>query len=40
MGGFITQAVIKRFPAIVKAFVAIDSTPYGNNYYSKSDVFC
>lgn len=39
MGGFITQAVIKRFPAIVKAFVAIDSTPYGNSYYSKSDVF-
>lgn len=39
MGGFITQAVIKRFPTIVKAFVAIDSTPYGNNYYSKFDVF-
>lgn len=39
MGGFITQAVIKRFPAIVKAFVAIGSTPYGNSYYSKSDVF-
>jgi pimeloyl-ACP methyl ester carboxylesterase len=39
MGGFITQAVIKRFPSIVKAFVSIDSTPYGNSYYSKSDVF-
>jgi len=39
MGGFITQAVIKRFPEIVAAFVSIDSTPYGNGYYSKSDVF-
>lgn len=39
MGGFITQAVIKRFPEIVTAFVSIDSTPYGNGYYSKSDVF-
>ncbi|MDO4168971.1 MAG: alpha/beta hydrolase [Lachnospiraceae bacterium] len=39
MGGFITQAVIKRFPTIVKAFIAIDSTPYGKHYYSKSDIF-
>ncbi len=39
MGGFLTQAVIKRYPEIVTAFVAIDSTPYGSGYYSKSDVF-
>lgn len=39
MGGFITQAVIKRFPSMVKAFIAIDSTPYGEGYYSKSDIF-
>jgi len=39
MGGFIAQAVMKRFPEIVTAFVSIDSTPYGNGYYSKSDVF-
>lgn len=39
MGGFLTQAVIKRFPEIVAGFVAIDSTPYGNGYYSKSDIF-
>ncbi|MCH5297585.1 MAG: alpha/beta hydrolase [Ruminococcus sp.] len=39
MGGFITQAVIKRYPKIVSAFVSIDSTPYGNKYYSKSDIF-
>ena len=39
MGGFITQSVIKRFPEIVKAFVSIDSTPYGNKYYSPSDTW-
>lgn len=36
MGGFIAQAFICRYPEMVKAFVAIDSTPYGN-YYSESD---
>ena len=35
MGGFIVQSVIKRFPSLVKGFVSIDSTPYGNVYYSK-----
>ena len=39
MGGFITQAVIKRYPEIVSAFVSIDSTPYGKEYYSRSDIF-
>ena len=39
MGGFVTQAVIKRFPEIVEKFIAVDSTPYGKEYYSKSDVF-
>lgn len=37
LGGMITQAVIKRFPDIVMAFVAIDSCPYGDGYYSKID---
>ena len=37
MGGFITQSVIKRYPEIVKGFVSIDSTPFGEKYYSKSD---
>ena len=37
MGGFITQSVIKRFPEVVKGFVSIDSCPYGEVYYSKSD---
>lgn len=38
MGGFITQAVIKRYPSLVRAFAAIDSCPYGD-YYSRSDIF-
>lgn len=37
MGGFIAQSVIKRFPEYVKAFVSIDSTPFGEKYYSKID---
>ena len=37
MGGFITQSVIKRFPEVVKGFVSIDSTPFGEKYYSRSD---
>ena len=37
MGGFITQSVIRRFPEYVKGFVAIDSTPFGEKYYSRSD---
>ncbi|BDF69948.1 hydrolase [Oscillospiraceae bacterium] len=38
MGGYIAQAFICRYPHLVKAFVAIDSTPYGD-YYSKSDIW-
>ena len=38
MGGFISQAFICRYPELVKGFVAIDSTPYGD-YYSKSDLW-
>ena len=37
MGGFISQSVIKRFPDLVKGFVSVDSTPFGEKYYSKSD---
>lgn len=37
MGGFIVQAFLCRYPERVRAFVAVDSTPYGN-YYSKSDM--
>lgn len=37
MGGFITQSVIKRSPERVLGFVSIDSTPFGEKYYSGSD---
>lgn len=37
MGGFIVQSFIARYPAMVFAFVAIDTTPYGDMYYSKAD---
>ncbi len=37
MGGFITQSVLKRYPEIVEAFIAIYSTPFGESYYSKFD---
>jgi pimeloyl-ACP methyl ester carboxylesterase len=39
MGGFLTQAVIKRYPQLVSGFVSIDSCPYGLQYYSKSDIW-
>lgn len=39
MGGFLAQAFLLRWPERVRAFVGIDTTPYGTGYYSKSDVF-
>lgn len=37
MGGYITQSFLLHYPQIVSAFVSIDSCPYGESYYSKSD---
>ena len=37
MGGYMAQSVIKRYPEYVKAFVSIDSTPFGERYYSRFD---
>lgn len=37
MGGFITQSVLKRFPECVQGFVSVDSCPFGEKYYSRSD---
>ena len=39
LGGYITQSTIKRFPEIVQGFVSVDSTPYGEKYYKKSDIW-
>ncbi len=37
MGGYMAQSFMARFPSFASAFVAIDTTPYGEIYYSKSD---
>lgn len=39
LGGFLAQSFIKRYPARVKCFISIDSTPYGSGYYSKFDIW-
>ena len=39
LGGFLAQSFIKRYPARVKCFVSIDSTPYGYGYYSGFDIW-
>ncbi len=38
-GGYVAQAVLSREPDLVTAFVGIGTTPYGTQYYSKSDYF-
>lgn len=37
MGGYVVQSFLGKHPGRVKAFVSIDSCPYGEKYYSKSD---
>lgn len=39
MGGFVAQSFIIKYPDMVRGFVAIDTCPYGSEYYSKSDFF-
>ena len=39
LGGYFAQAFIKRYPERAKGFVSIDSTPYGEDYYSKFDIW-
>jgi pimeloyl-ACP methyl ester carboxylesterase len=38
-GGYYIQAFIARHPKMVSAFIGIGTTPYGHEYYSKSDIF-
>jgi len=38
-GGFIAQAFIQQYPAMVSAFIGIDTTPLGMSYYKKSELF-
>lgn len=37
LGGYFAQSFIRKYPERVKAFVGIDTTPYGEGYYTKSD---
>lgn len=37
LGGYVAQSFIQQYPERVRAFIGIDTTPYGESYYSKSD---
>ena len=39
MGGYCIQAFLLRYSDMAEAFIAIDSCPFGTQYYSKSDLF-
>lgn len=39
LGGYSVQALMKRHPQLVQAFIGIGTTPYGKQYYSASDKF-
>lgn len=39
LGGYIAQTFMKQYTGIVKAFIGIDTTPFGLEYYSKSDMW-
>lgn len=38
-GGYIVQEFIRRYPDLVDAFISIDSTPIGVEYYKKLELF-
>lgn len=39
MGGYPSQEFAFRYPEKVEGFIALDTTPYGLSYYSKSDIW-
>ena len=39
MGGYPSQAFASRWPERVEGFVALDTTPFGLSYYSRSDIW-
>lgn len=39
MGGYPSQYFAVMYPDMVKGFVALDTTPLGKNYYSKTDLW-
>ena len=38
LGGYFSQSFVRSYPDRVKAFVSIDSTPYGEIYYSEAKI--
>ncbi|MCL1919111.1 MAG: alpha/beta hydrolase [Peptococcaceae bacterium] len=39
MGGYVSQQFIEAYPEKTQAFIAVDTTPFGLQYYSRSDLF-
>lgn len=39
MGGYPSQMFADLYPDMVEGFVALDTTPFGTSYYSKSDLW-
>lgn len=39
MGGYPSQMFANMFPEMVDGFIALDTTPFGMKYYSKSDLW-
>jgi pimeloyl-ACP methyl ester carboxylesterase len=39
MGGYPSQVFADLYPEMVEGFVALDATPFGKQYYSKSDLW-
>jgi pimeloyl-ACP methyl ester carboxylesterase len=39
MGGYPAQAFAAKYPGLTEGFVALDTTPFGLGYYSKSDIW-
>jgi len=39
MGGYPSQAFASRYPEMTDGFVALDTTPFGRSYYSRSDLW-
>lgn len=39
MGGYFVQAFLLKYPQMVKAFIGIDTCPFGLKYYTKSDLW-
>ncbi len=39
MGGYVIQVFADMFPEMSEGFIALDTTPFGTKYYSKSDMW-